>query len=849
MKKLLMWPGLVVFLVPITIGGFFLFKTANGAGLPDLTPLDLTTNIIDVDVGDELVITARVGNKGTATANNVVVRTSMEDNYGQGDEQTISKLEPGEVETVNLRYNITGWHISFGGGNGFFDEIIVDPDNLITESNESNNETTSMYSMINTFSSSKEVENSQAKTYCACNDPGYSKECSDCSSTQKNLFENHNDLQTTVVNELEDYFQYSAPQVPFGIGNLPEQCENENGCAHQGGVAQTWGVYFCWGFDGFVEYGEQETDKAVDLRRDIHETTHFFLFNMLKDIPSWFHEAVAIQNAERLVNHAQDWPDGDPYLLEGPGDSEDDGVNMSDGTLLNAGYYRRMKTGETSLSDTEQADGHITGTLYIIGLREDYNCERDCVRDIVRELKDYRNAGCENFADYCTSLGTADIKLAADKVVGRDTTMLFSVVGLGNYGNYDMIAPQSQASPGGGDYNNRVQTVALTASDDFDPNPTIYYTLDGSTPNVSSSKYTELITISSDTTLKFFARDAAGNSEGINSVNYQVGPTLDPKILTTSGPGEVTRLQAYDRQGNVVGDEIGDLFPSSYTGGAGIVPIDQSNNGVKDQFLIFATSNGGPQARVMGLRSDGSTVLKGQQFVFQAPGDSTTTSSIRDGLSMTVGDFDNDGFEDDAAACLTGDYNPHIKVFQDATGVDNWTLLNEFDAPFGAVGCNLGVFQYDTDAPELLVTPNHGPADPKVYIYTVGGTLKKEFSAYDSPIQQGLTASGIEDRIYTTPNNGTSHVRAFDRNGDPKNFWWAYDNMAVRGDFKNVPGDIDLDGKDEILISPIGANGPHVLAFEATGKWRTWPNFFAFGDETLRNGVGIAVVENWHGVN
>ena len=270
------------------------------------------------------------------------------------------------------------------------------------------------------------------------------------------------------------------------------------------------------------------------------------------------------------------------------------------------------------------------------------------------------------------------------------------------------------------------------------------------------------------------------------------------------------------------------------------MPIDQSNNGVKDQFLIFAASNGGPQARVMGLREDGSTILKGQMFVFD--------SSIRDGLSMVAGDFDDDGYEDDVAACLTGDRAPIVRVYKDATGIDGWEKTGEFTAPFGSVGCNVGTFQYDTGAPEILVAPHHGPADPKVYIYTVGGTLKKEFSAYGAGVTNGLTPSGIEDRIYTTPNNGSSQINAFDRAGERKNFWWAYAEH-VRGDFKNVPGDIDLDGKDEILISPIGANGPQVLAFEPTGKWRTWPNFFAFGDETLRNGVGIAVIDNFHGQN
>jgi hypothetical protein len=323
----------------------------------------------------------------------------------------------------------------------------------------------------------------------------------------------------------------------------------------------------------------------------------------------------------------------------------------------------------------------------------------------------------------------------------------------------------------------------------------------------------------------------------------------DPKILTTSGPGETTRLWAYDRHGNVTDVKINEgLFPKAYLGGAGIIPIDQNHNGVKDQFVIFALNQGGPQARVFGLRPDGTLVFKGQMFLFQNSDDEVGTSSIRDGLSMTSGDFDNDGYEDDIAACLTGDYSPRVKVFRDAMGVDDWELINQFDAPYGANGCNLGTFQYDDGATELLVTPHHGPSvDPMVYIYTVGGTLKNSFQAYDDSIQEGLTASGIGDRIYTTPNNGTSHVRVFDKEGSPKNFWWAYPE-ETRGNFRNISGDIDLDGKDEILISPIGANGPHILSFEATGKLRTWPNFFAF-DQTLRDGVSVAVIENWHGVN
>ena len=341
------------------------------------------------------------------------------------------------------------------------------------------------------------------------------------------------------------------------------------------------------------------------------------------------------------------------------------------------------------------------------------------------------------------------------------------------------------------------------------------------------------------------ASDNANNS--VSSVlSFKTKPDLNPKILTSSGPGQVTRLQAYskgttDGANALLAKDITGLFPDSYLGGAGIVSLDQNNNGVLDQFLLFAIHEGGPQALVRGLKADGSLSSLGQHFVFD--------SKIRDGLSATSGDFDNDGYQDDAAFCLTGDIAPTVRIYKDVSGIDNWELINEFQAPFGNVGCNLGTFQYDTEADELLVTPNHGLAEPKVYIYTTGGTLKQDFWAYDAPVNQGLTATGIEDRIYTTPNNGSSQVNAFNKEGERKNFWWVYE-QHVRGDFTIRAAQLDPStDKPELLISPAGSNGPHILGFKATGEQKATPNFFAFNDKTLRNGVGIATIENWHGVN
>ncbi len=357
--------------------------------------------------------------------------------------------------------------------------------------------------------------------------------------------------------------------------------------------------------------------------------------------------------------------------------------------------------------------------------------------------------------------------------------------------------------------------------------------------------------------IKITLYDGVGESESYISDNNDLRwvPTLNPIILTTSGLGEPTRLQAYskgttDGTKSLLENDITDLYPDSYTGGAGIVSIDQNNNTVLDQFLLFAIHQGGPQVLVRGLKADGSLSSLGQMFVFQNPSDKPGTSSIRDGLSAASGDFDNDGYKDDAAFCLTGNYTPHVKIYKDVSGIDNWELINQFTVPnVGATGCNLGTFQYDDAADEILITPNHGPADPNVYIYTVGGTLKKQFQAYPQGIQAGLSATGISDRIYTTPNNGTSQVNAFDKEGVRKNFWWVYDKQ-VKGDFTIRAAQLDPStDKEELLISPIGQNGPHILGYRASGIQKPTPNFFAFGDKTLRNGVGIATIENWHGVN
>src|SRR5947209_9162979 len=106
---------------------------------------------------------------------------------------------------------------------------------------------------------------------------------------------------------------------------------------------------------------------------------------------------------------------------------------------------------------------------------------------------------------------------------------------------YTIIPPPTvSASPPGGTYNS-IQSVTLTAS----RSGTIYYTTDGSVPTVSSPNGPSPvsgITINTNSTLKFFAKDNFGISGSIDSAVYTI---ISPLTVSASpGPGTYNSTQS-----------------------------------------------------------------------------------------------------------------------------------------------------------------------------------------------------------------------------------------------------------------------------------------------------------------
>ena len=165
----------------------------------------------------------------------------------------------------------------------------------------------------------------------------------------------------------------------------------------------------------------------------------------------------------------------------------------------------------------------------------------------------------------------------------------------------DTIAPITTASPPGGSYNT-TQTVALACNDGSGSGcDKIYYTTDGTTPTTSAQVYSSPINISVTTTLKFFARDLAGNSEAVKTETYTILTNMVIVELrdSTGGPlsGGVVQYYSAGWQAfgttDVSGRASKKLQPGTYTFSMNYAYARQekSQNVATNPTVVFQTTN------------------------------------------------------------------------------------------------------------------------------------------------------------------------------------------------------------------------------------------------------------------
>lgn len=152
--------------------------------------------------------------------------------------------------------------------------------------------------------------------------------------------------------------------------------------------------------------------------------------------------------------------------------------------------------------------------------------------------------------------------------------------------------------------------------------------------------------------------------------------------------------------------------------------------------------------------------------------------------------------------------------------------------------------------PEILVANGIGN-EPRISVYRQDGTLLGSFLAYASDMGTGITMAtcdldgdGTNEIITGTQYGGGPQVRIFDHMGRALGpGFYAYD-QSFRGGVNVSCGDLDGDGKAEIVTGAGLSGGPHVRVWKSDGtNWTLSQEFFPF-DASTATGVLVHVEKN-----
>lgn len=98
----------------------------------------------------------------------------------------------------------------------------------------------------------------------------------------------------------------------------------------------------------------------------------------------------------------------------------------------------------------------------------------------------------------------------------------------------DLLAPTITSSPEAGKYEDSSLNIKLSAKDNTDAEPQIYYTTDLANPSISSTLYTKEIAIDKDTIIKAIAIDKSGNISSIYTLEYLLDRDITPPTVKAS---------------------------------------------------------------------------------------------------------------------------------------------------------------------------------------------------------------------------------------------------------------------------------------------------------------------------
>ncbi|HVV37874.1 MAG TPA: ELWxxDGT repeat protein [Acidimicrobiales bacterium] len=290
-----------------------------------------------------------------------------------------------------------------------------------------------------------------------------------------------------------------------------------------------------------------------------------------------------------------------------------------------------------------------------------------------------------------------------------------------------------------------------------------------------------------------------------------------PPLVVTTGNGAPVQLATFARNGS----EMERTAPyGDFGGGASVAQGDVNGDGVLD-IIVGAGPGGGPHVQV--FSGVDNSVLR--SFYAYASG-------FTGGVFVAAGDINGDGKADIITGVGPGG-GPHVQAF---SGADN-TVLRSFYAyaPAFTGGVRVGAADINGDGKADIITGAGPGGGPHVQVFSgADNSVLRSFYAYAPGFTGGvylgggdINGDGKADIITGVGPGGGPHVQAFSgADNTVLRSFYAY-APAFTGGVRVGAADLNGDGKADIITGAGPGGGPHVQAFSGADN-TVLDSFFAY---------------------
>jgi fibronectin-binding autotransporter adhesin len=324
----------------------------------------------------------------------------------------------------------------------------------------------------------------------------------------------------------------------------------------------------------------------------------------------------------------------------------------------------------------------------------------------------------------------------------------------------------------------------------------------------------------------------AGNCQASSSLTLAI--SAERRLLVGTGAGGGGATRAFNIGGATAALAVNS--GSAFAGGVTVAEADVDGNGVAD-VITGAGPGGSPTVTVF---DGGSGVPKLAFFAL--------ASNFTGGVSVAAGDVTGDGLPEILVAPGCGSAAPSaVRAFDGTTGapVRDYALSS-------ITGCGLHVAAGDVNgdgvADIVVGSASLGPSFVRVINGSTSETIREFFpytSAYTGGVFVGagdVNGDGFADVVTGAGAGGTPHVRIFDGTSGNQiagalGSFLAYPS-GFAGGVRVAAGDLNGDGRAEVITGAGPGGGPHVRVFDGATTSEIF-GLFAF-DPSFGGGVFVA---------